>query len=165
MIGNSTPWPDTCHGSRPSSDTLPLKVSDKDTWGLIVNLDPVDLPRSHWIALWQATPHDPIEWMDSLNLPLERHRTMDIYQWVSQRSPCGDFERNTRALQAFNSKACGMYCIFCGRACKAIRANNSWDRIRLSISSKMTRKSDDGLQFMSNVSLNRIETCIGVSSL
>lgn len=92
-----------------SSDPLPTSLPE--TWGLIVNLDPEDLPGTHWIALWQANPENPIEWMDSLNLPPQRHRNMDIYLWTSRHSPHGEYERNTRALQAFNSKACGMYCL------------------------------------------------------
>lgn len=66
-----------------SSDTLPTSLPE--TWGLIVNLDPEDLPGTHWIALWQANPENPIEWIDSLKLPPQRHLPMDVTAFSSRR--------------------------------------------------------------------------------
>lgn len=84
------------------SDALRLPHSYPSA--VVANLDPMDRPGSHWVALYMRSP-TRVDYFDSYGLP----PIGDIGRFLANFK-----ERTTNncIIQSVNSRVCGHYCIF-----------------------------------------------------
>ena len=91
-------------------DRLPHRSIRKEPRGYIVNTDPYDQPRRHWLALWTHSGN-VCEVMDSYALPLESYMTTKpLHDWLKSQWKYVIY--NEQSLQSIYSKSCGDYALF-----------------------------------------------------
>jgi Adenovirus endoprotease len=96
-------------------DCLPsaklLRARSRDVC-FITNTDPLNSPGAHWLAFYYRAPYRTLEYFDSFGFPL------NFYKLVA-KSVSGPGIKircaNTNVLQAFDSSACGYYCVLFSR--------------------------------------------------
>jgi len=88
----------------------------------ILNLDPHDLPGSHWIAVF--INHEKIgEFFDSYgNKPKDEL----LSNYLTKN--CQDWEHNEKSLQSPYSSVCGQYCLYF--LCHKVRGETMKDILR-----------------------------------
>ena len=87
-------------------DHLPSLVNQEGPTAYIVNTDPHDEPRKHWIALW--TQDNVCEILDSYAMPLEVYKTTEpLTEWLNRHYKYQVASRKT--LQLVFSQSCGDY--------------------------------------------------------
>ena len=89
-------------------DRLPSVVNREGRTAYIVNTDPRDKPRKHWIALWT---HDNVcEILDSYALPLQEYKTTDpLIDWLDRHY---EYQVHSgKTIQSVFSQSCGDYAL------------------------------------------------------
>lgn len=91
-------------------DGLPKTLPQEGPTAYIVNTDPHDEPRKHWIGMW--TEGKVCELLDSYALSLEVYGTTDpITEWMDRHFK---FQlHNGKSLQSLFSQSCGDYALMC----------------------------------------------------
>ena len=82
-------------------DQLPLFVCKPKVF--IVNSDPISLPGTHWYAIYMDKIN---EHFDSAGF--KPSETMEVY--LIAKGP--KYRYNSKRVQAFYSKSCGLFCLF-----------------------------------------------------
>ena len=89
-------------------DRLPKSPRKTKPQGYIVNTDPHDQPRHHWLAVW--TDGNVCEVLDSYALPLETYeQATPLREWIVKHWKY--VATNGKSLQAISSKSCGDYAL------------------------------------------------------
>ena len=94
-------------------DNLPTRrLSELKSWALIINLDTINQPGSHWVAIYIPQKKSYMEYFDSTGRP-PYHQT--IIHFLKQRKY---YLYNDKVLQSVYTTTCGQYCLFylCSRA-------------------------------------------------
>ena len=83
-----------------ASDQLP-----RVTGVLIANVDPINKPGSHWVAIYISADRQRGEFFDSFGRAPDQRLTLFM------KCNCVNWIYNKRQLQSVVSKCCGHYCI------------------------------------------------------
>ena len=89
---------------------LPCRPIKKELCGYIVNMDPLDRPGRHWLAI---STHSGNVWevMDSFALPLESYETTEpLLDWLKRQWKYVIY--NGQSLQLIYSNSCDDYALF-----------------------------------------------------
>lgn len=90
-----------------ANDQLPLTKIQRDSWLLVCNCCPVNMPGLHWIAIFKKDA-DTIEVFDSYG---QSPGTYNLEPFLKSQEVKQSIYNTTR-LQALSSEVCGHYCLF-----------------------------------------------------
>ena len=87
-------------------DQLPSQKIECDTWLLVCNCCPIEMPGLHWIAIFKKD--EIIEVFDSYGQSPDSYNLNPFLK--KQRAKRHIY--NTTRVQALDSEVCGQYCLF-----------------------------------------------------
>jgi hypothetical protein len=77
-------------------------------FAMVLNTDPLMKEGDHWIAVYCASAHDPVEFFDTRGFPLNEYYTKHV---LSVLAPRVSIVYNLYPIQSVCSTVCGEFCI------------------------------------------------------
>lgn len=96
------------------ADQLPKTKIQRETWLLVCNCCPINLPGEHWFAIFGSAEQNLIDVFDSFGFPPNFY--YGVHEFLCAQQPTEvrytKVRYNSQRLQSFDSNACGQYCLF-----------------------------------------------------